>query len=263
MTDMRDNLKRADVAFRNAFVSNPDLPLAHHLYTPLETDLGRAEEAMLRLVRRARQRRADPELYAGLVHACRYCGLLDASVAADAQARRLDPQISTSVAQTYWLLGEFEKAIEGFGPNGFFIGLPFVSMGRNEEALAAAGQASAVVSDATTRSYQKILPLLLNGQFDACRALLDELAPRNPDPESIFHIARTYARLGAHDEAIVQFSRAVDSGYFCAPGFDHDPWLDPLRASPPFIAALGRAQARHAEALRKFRDAGVERLFRS
>ena len=77
--EMRDNLKRADVAFGNAFEINPDLPLAHHLYTPLETDLGRPEEAMLRLVRRARQRRADPELYAGLVHACRYCGLLDAS----------------------------------------------------------------------------------------------------------------------------------------------------------------------------------------
>jgi serine/threonine-protein kinase len=258
VADMRENLKRADVAFRNAFVSNPDLPLAHHLYTALETDLGRAEEAMLRLVRRARPRRADPELYAGLVHACRYCGLLDASLAADAHARRLDPQISTSVAQTYWLLGEFEKSIDGFG--GFFMGLPFVSMGRNAEALAAAEQASAVVSDATTRSYQRILPLLLTGQLEACRKLLDELAPRNPDPESIFHIARAYARLGAHDEAIAQFSRAVDSGYFCAPGFDHDPWLDPLRSSPPFIAALGRAAARHAEALRKFRDAGGERL---
>jgi tetratricopeptide (TPR) repeat protein len=58
--EVRENLKRADLAFRKAFELNPDLPLAHHLYTALETDLGRAEQAVLRLVRRTRQRRADP-----------------------------------------------------------------------------------------------------------------------------------------------------------------------------------------------------------
>ena len=260
VSEMKENLKRADVAFRNAFEINPDLPVAHHLYTPLETDLGRAEEAMLRLVRRARQRRADPELYAGLVHACRYCGLLEASVAAQEHARRLDPQISTSVAQTFWMLGEFERAIDGFGPHGFFLGLPFVSLGRTAEALAAAEQASAVVRDATTRSYQKILPLLLTGRKVECEQLLDELAPRNPDPESVFHIARTYARLGAIDSAVAQFGRAVDSGFFCAPAFALDSWLDPLRDHRLFTEAVARAQVRHAQAVRKFREAGGERL---
>jgi len=258
--EMRDNLKRADVAFRNAFEINPDLPIAHHLYTALETDLGRAEEAMLRLVRRARQRRADPELYAGLVHACRYCGLLDASVAAHEQARRLDPQISTSVAQTFWMRGEFERAIEGFGPQGFFLGLPFVSLGRDAEAIAAAEQASVVVRDATTRSYQKILPLLLTGRTVECEQLLDELAPRNPDPESVFYIARTYARLGAIESAVAQFARAVDSGFFCVPGFAGDSWLDPLRDHRLYTNAMARAQVRHDQAVRKFREAGGERL---
>ena len=257
--EMRDNLKRADVAFGNAFEINPDLPLAHHLYTSLETDLGRPEEAMLRLVRRARQRRADPELYAGLVHACRYCGLLDASLAADAQARRLDPQIATSVAQSYWMLGEFEKAIEGFG-HGFFDGLPLVSLGRHDEALAASERASAVVHDATTLEYQRILPLFLKGKHQECLDLLDTLAPRNPDPESIFHIARTYARLGATDAGAAQFARAVDSGFLCATTFERDTWLDPLRGHPSFVGALGRARLRHAAAVSKFRDAGGERL---
>jgi len=256
---MRDNLKRADVAFENAFEINADLPLAHHLSTPLETDLGRAEEAMLRLVRRARQRRADPELYAGLVHACRYCGLLDASLAADRQARRLDPQIATSVAQTYWMLGEFEKAIEGFG-HGFFDGLPYVSLGRHEEALAATERASAVIHDATTLEYQRILPLLLKGKRQECLELLDALAPRNPDPESIFHIARTYARLGATDAGAAQFARAVDSGFFCATTFERDEWLDPLREHPDFVSALARARRRLAGAISKFRDAGGDRL---
>ena len=150
---------------------------------------------LLRLVRRARQRRADAELYAGLVHACRYCGLLDASVAAAEQARRIDPQISTGVAQTHWMRGDYERALDGFGLRGFFVGLEYVSLGRFDEAIKAAEASAEVVRDPTTRSYQRILPLLITGRRDECQRLLDELAPRNPDPESIFHIARTYAHL--------------------------------------------------------------------
>ena len=258
--EVKENLKRAEVAFRNAFECNPDLPMAHHLYTALETDLGRAEEAMLRLVRRARQRRADPELYAGLVHACRYCGLLDASVAANTHARRLDPQIATSVAQTHWMRGDFEAAIEGFGPHGFFRGLPELSLGRDADALAEATRSDVVIRDETTRSYHQILPLVLTGQRDACIRLLDALAPRNPDPESVFYIARTYAKLGARDAAVTHFARAVDTGFFSTPTFETDPWLDPLRDDRRFVEALARAQVRHNDAARKFAEAGGERL---
>ena len=157
------------------------------------------------------------------------------------------------------MLGEFEKAIEGFG-HGFFDGLPLVSLGRHEEALAAAERASAVVHDATTLEYQRILPLFLKGKHQECLDLLDTLAPRNPDPESIFHIARTYARLGATDAGAAQFARAVDSGFLCATTFERDTWLDPLRGHPDFVGALGRARLRHAAAVSKFRDAGGERL---
>ena len=256
--DVRENLKRAEVSFRKAFELNPDLPIAHHLYTNLETDLGRGEEAVLRLVRRARQRRADPDLLAGLVHACRYCGLLDASVAAHVRARHLDPHIATSVGPTYWMLGEFEQAIEGF--SGFFVGLPQISLGRDAEAIAVARASAAVVRDPTTRSYQSVLPLLLEGRAGECLRILDELAPHNPDPESVYHIARTYARLGATESALAQFDRAVDMGFLNHATFARDPWLEPLRESARFTDALARARRRHDEAARKFRDAGGERL---
>ena len=256
--EVRDNLQRAEVAFRKAFELNPDLPIAHHLYTNLETDLGRGEEAVLRLVRRARQRRADPDLFAGLVHACRYCGLLQASVAAHHKARQLDPQIATSVGPTYWMLGEFERAIEGF--SGFFVGLPQISLGREAEAIAAARASAAVVRDPTTRSYQSVLPLLLEGRTEECLRILDELAPRNPDPESVYHVARSYARLGATAAALAQFDRAVDMGFLNPATFARDPWLEPLHGEPRFVDALARAQRRHDEAARKFRDAGGERL---
>jgi hypothetical protein len=60
---------------------------------------------MLRLLERATRHRADPELLSGLVHALRYCGLLDASVVAFEKAHRLDPNVVTSVCHTFWMCG--------------------------------------------------------------------------------------------------------------------------------------------------------------
>ncbi len=257
--EVGDNLKRADLAFQKAFAINPDLPLAHHLYTVLETDLGRAEAAMLRLVARARQRRADPQLYAGLVHACRYAGLLEASVAAHGRAKQLDPQIPTSVAQTFWMQGEYERAIDGF-TTGFFVGLPLVALGRDAEALAQARASSALVRDPTTRCYQSIVMSMLEGRREECLRLLSDLAPRNPDPESVYFGTLTFAHLGAFDTALTHFGRVVDMGFFCAPSFERDRWLDPLRSDSRFIVALARAEARCDQARRRFREAGGERL---
>jgi eukaryotic-like serine/threonine-protein kinase len=258
LDEARENLKRAEASFRKAFELSPDLPLAHHLYTAVETDSGRAEAAVLRLARRARQRRADPELYAGLVHACRYCGLLEASVAAHTLARQLDPHVATSVPPTFWMLGEYERAIEGF--SGFFVGLPQASLGRDADAIAAARASAATVRDPLTRSFQAVLPLVLERRFEECRRLLDELAPRNPDPESIFHVARTYARIGATGEAVVQFERAVGMGFVVHSWFVRDPWLEPLTAEPRFREALARAEHRSKEAAQMFRHADGERL---
>jgi hypothetical protein len=65
---------------------------------------------MARLLTRT-QSTSDPEIFTGLVIACRFCGLLDASLAADRQARRLDPTVRTSVMYTHFMLGDWERAI--------------------------------------------------------------------------------------------------------------------------------------------------------
>jgi len=65
----RESLEKAEVAFKHALEINPSLPLAHKLYAQLEVDLGRAQDAMGRLLELAP--RADPELFAGLVSVCR------------------------------------------------------------------------------------------------------------------------------------------------------------------------------------------------
>ncbi len=56
--------------------------------------------AIVRLLKHAGTNRHDAQLFAGLVHACRYAGLFDASVAAHDEAVRLDPNVATSVEYT-------------------------------------------------------------------------------------------------------------------------------------------------------------------
>src|SRR5207253_8307133 len=73
-----EKLAQADSALRRALELNPDLPLAHNLYTLIQVEQGRALDAIRRLLERAHNTRNDPELFVGLCHACRYGGLLEA-----------------------------------------------------------------------------------------------------------------------------------------------------------------------------------------
>jgi TolB-like protein len=135
--DTVSHVERAEQAFQRAFTLNPDLPLAHNLYTYMEVETGRAPAAMVRLLGRLRTRTTDANLFAGLVHACRYVGLLDASAAAYHRATRLEPAIMTSVAHTFFMLGQYERAIHA-DPDD----VPYVSIG----AHLALGQASEAVA---------------------------------------------------------------------------------------------------------------------
>src|SRR5712664_4005471 len=110
-----EGLRAADEAFQTALRLNPNLTLAHNLYTHVQVDQGRSLDAMKRLLDRAHQRRSDAELFAGLGHVCRYCGLLRPALVAHQEARRLDPLISTSVMHTYFMLGDYERALENSG----------------------------------------------------------------------------------------------------------------------------------------------------
>ena len=72
-----ESIALAEEAFRRALELDPDLPVAHNFYTYFEIEeKARAPEAMVRLLERVGRGAADPHLFAGLVVACRFCGLL-------------------------------------------------------------------------------------------------------------------------------------------------------------------------------------------
>src|SRR5262249_43785195 len=108
--------ERAEHAFRRALELSPRLTLAHKFYANLEADMGHAETALVRLLGEANRHGNDPELFAGLVHACRYCGLHEQSVAAHREARRLDPNVPTSVEQTLLMTGDLERLLAAERP---------------------------------------------------------------------------------------------------------------------------------------------------
>src|SRR5262249_47570856 len=135
-----DSDARAEEAFGKAIALNPRLSVAHKFYANLEADTGRAREAIVRLLGEAKRHGNDPELLAGLVHACRYSGLYEESMAAHAEARRLDPHLMTSYQQTLLMNRDIDRlvAVEPHeripgGEQGILvIGLGF--SGRREEA---------------------------------------------------------------------------------------------------------------------------------
>src|SRR5262249_5630780 len=80
-------------------------------YANLEADIGQAQRGLIRLLGEASRHGNDPELFAGLVHECRYCGLYEQSIAAHAEARRLDPNVPTSLDQTLLMAGDVDRLL--------------------------------------------------------------------------------------------------------------------------------------------------------
>src|SRR5262249_36970080 len=108
----------AEEALRKALELNPRLSIAHKYYANLEADTGHARTALERLLGEANRHGNDPELFAGLVHTCRYCGLNEQSGAAHDEARRLDPTIPTSHEQTLLMAGDLDRLLGANRPPG-------------------------------------------------------------------------------------------------------------------------------------------------
>jgi pentatricopeptide repeat protein len=212
---------------------------------------------MVRLVRCARERPSDPELFAGLTYAARYCGLLQASVAASEHAARLDPAILTSAAHTFYLRRDYERALE-FAADPYIRSLALVSLGREAEAAAVLERIDQSVAKNMVIYATALLQLIRHQHAESADTI--RAVRRFPDPEGRYHVARHLARLGEMEEALSYLDEAVREGFVCVPAFVRDPWLDPLRAPPAFATLMRDAHTRHRRAIVSFISAEGDRV---
>ena len=249
----------AEKAFERAFQLNPHLAIAHSAYTSLQADKGHAQEAMVRLLKMLEWNENHPEIFKGLVQACRYCGQLDASLAAHERALRLDRNFRTSVAFTHFAMGDYEKAFYWYGTgSGLYLDiLALACMGRLTEAAALLW---------TRRERFYLVPGIMISleaylEGDAAKGLAALLSSDSDDPEARFFMARQAARFGDLELAQKFLLQAVERGYFSSLTLTQDPWLEPLRTSTEFARTLSIVQQRERIARRAFVDGGGDRIF--
>jgi tetratricopeptide (TPR) repeat protein len=256
-----EDYTRSEAALNRALELNPDLSLADRFYAQLEVgDLGRADNALVRLVRRALSRGSDPELFAALVPACRYCGLLRHSVAAHERAVRLDPNVRTSVQHTFFMLGDYGRAADAAG-RSWSHGSAWAL------ALACGGHPEAERASEIEHERYANTPFGHEGMrgIEPDRALLraavDELVASGfRDPEGLFYQLIRLARAGDLDRAVEILSEVVGRGFFPYETFMRHAWLDPLRGRQDFEAILERARHHHEKAHAAFVNAGGKTL---
>ncbi len=253
---------RAEHTLNRALALNPDLPLAHNVVAMMEVDSGRAQEAMVRLLEQAAHA-ADPELFAGLSHACRYCGLLDASVAAHEHARRLDPHVKTSVINTYFQQGDCERVLACDDRGAPYLdALALARMGRIDEGIKIL-QRVGRKAPPRMRDFIEAAVWVLEGRGISPEAVAEierRFFVQEIDPEGLYYASRHLAKMGEIRLALRQFTRAVDGGYFCYPAFRIDTWLDNLRGKDEFEGAVARAKGRYLDAAKAFKAAHGERI---
>jgi TolB-like protein/predicted Ser/Thr protein kinase len=259
---------RAEDALRRALALSPRLSIAHKYYAQLEDDLGRAESAMVRLLGEADRHGNDPELFAGLVHACRYCGLYEQSIAAHAEARRLDPNVPTSLDQTLLMAGDIDVLL-GIEPARIIAG---ADDGIRVIGLGLAGRRAEARDKLDEMRHASRIPLF-DAWIDYLMAWIEKRGEEmtrltamfsgmkiNDDPEAIFQEGWLLCDIGEHEAGLSRLQRAVAKGYFVSPTLSTRPQFDSLRDDARFQAVLEAAKAGRQRALASFRTNGGPRL---
>jgi len=259
----------AEQAFQRALEINPRLPLAHKFYAHLEAETGHPERALVRLLGAAARHGNDPELFAGLVHACRYCGLLDESIAAHEESRRLDPNIPTSLEQTLLMMCDFDRllalevrSIHANTDAGIrIIGLGLA--GRADEARRGLGELWPKIAHLPAfQTWAKFIEAWFDGRVADMVALRSEFSRLKvqEDAEALFMEGWMLCAAGDPRAGLEGIQRAVTKNYHMLPTLMASRTFDPLRGDPTYLAIAARAEAGRNAARRAFDEAGGRRL---
>jgi serine/threonine protein kinase/tetratricopeptide (TPR) repeat protein len=258
----------AERSLRRALELNPRLTLAHKYYAHLEAETGQPRAALVRLVGEALRHGNDAELFAGLVHAGRYCGLFEQAIAAHAEARRLDPNVPSSLEQTVLMTGDIERLL-AIAPVATSVGsdsvIPVIGLGlagRRDEARAALAIHRKAAQIEIFHAYaDSLLAWLDQRPADMLKSVLAlEGFKIMDDPEAMFQEGWLLCDAGEHETGLGFLRRAVDKGYTVATTLRQSSSFDALRGDSAFERLLADAEAGREQAVSAFREAGGETL---
>jgi tetratricopeptide (TPR) repeat protein len=228
-----DHAALAEEAFQRAFALNPRCPGIHSQHAYHEAEQGRARDAITRLLQELDGNPHNPEHHAAMVHVCRYAGLLETSLAAHHAAVRLDRGIRTSVMNTYFVMGQYAAALECSTDNvGFMEAMILEALGRREEALERVRRREGLPP--LMGEWMTMLELFVENRREEAAQRLLEIDRQGVDPEGFYYRARLLSRMGAKADALATLERALQRGYYCAPAFLTEPYLDGLRGTERF-----------------------------
>jgi TolB-like protein/tetratricopeptide (TPR) repeat protein len=263
--DREENTRRAEEAFARALEVDPELAIAHKYLAHLEAETGRSTEAMTRLLRVANASRNDAAVFAGLVHSCRYAGLLEASMAAHEESRRLDPKLPTSIPWTLLARVEYERLAfldreesTEFDMEPQMLALAFV--GRLDEARRMLEKQEAPELPEVLRRVTGWVRPFLDGDPQAVHDAVEEALATFYDPEASFLYSLVLFRMGMAERGLELLESAVNAGYNAAHAMAEEPSFDPVRGDRRFETLREQAAARRSDALAAYRAAGGERL---
>jgi tetratricopeptide (TPR) repeat protein len=237
----------AEASLRRALVIDPNLACAHHFLVQIQADLGKAREAMVRLANRLCQHEDEPESYAGLVTALRYCGLLEDSVAAHERAVALDPIITTGVSHTHFLRCDYEATLDTYGSAaGYLDAAALAAQGHTARATGLLEQrlSASTWGPLLAALIGSLLAILQGHREDAVKIMKRPRIVR--DPESLFYFARHFSLAGASGDAVAMLRRARLEGFTSSTTLQCDRAFALLRGDPGFeqelIAARGQEE---------------------
>ncbi len=263
-----DSEVRAEEALRRALALSPRLTIAHKFLANLEADMGCAQDALVRLLGEAERHGNDPELFAGLVHACRYCGLLEQSIAAHTEARRLDPNVPTSIEQTLLMTGDIDRLLAIEPPRwvaGADDGIRVIGLGlagRRDEARRRLVQMRQLSRIPAFESWIEYLTAWLDRRRDDLdgRMSVFRHLKIQEDPEAIFQEGWLLCDVDDHETGLEFLRRAIEKHYWAVATLMNSRQFDGLRSRPEFEALLAQATHGRERARIAYRDAGGERL---
>jgi DNA-binding winged helix-turn-helix (wHTH) protein/TolB-like protein/tetratricopeptide (TPR) repeat protein len=260
----RENFALAESAFQRALDLNNDLPQAHSQYAFLEAELGRAQNAMTRLLRFIEHRSTSPDPFVALVLCCRFCGLLEPSVVAHERARKLDPQIATSISHTHYQRGDFDGALRDVAVGSWgIVGMTLGTIGRTAEAVAAFRKLEQSEIPPPMLAFITAWRAMFEGDRHESLRAAEQCIQQYLDPEGVFYMGLIMAHQGESDRALSVLRQSTELGFSSVDVLMRNDWFNGLRSTTEFHELLTLGKSRILIAEEAYSDAGGPGLLES